>query len=124
MNLKEGVVAEKDPQKRMELARQATLADYFLGSVHAVTMTGQLVVGSGSGSQIAAYAFMAKNLILVVGTHKITPNLDEALRRLREHCRTSRRQEDEEPRGARYGSFEDTHLREGAAPRTRCSTCA
>jgi L-lactate utilization protein LutC len=86
VNLKERVIAEKDAQKRLDLARQATLADYFLGSVHAVTMAGQLVVGSGSGSQIAAYAFMAKNLIFVVGTHKITPNLDEALRRLREHC--------------------------------------
>jgi L-lactate utilization protein LutC len=86
VNLKERVVAEKDAQKRLELGKQATLADYFLGSVHAITMAGQLVVGSGSGSQIAAYAFMAKNLILVVGTHKISSNLDEALRRLREHC--------------------------------------
>jgi L-lactate utilization protein LutC len=85
VNLKERVFNEKDPQKRMDLGRQATLADYFLGSVHAVTMNGQLVAGSGTGSQLAAYAFMAKNLILVVGTQKITANLAEGLRRLREH---------------------------------------
>jgi len=86
VNLKEGVFAEKDPQKRMELGKQAVLTDYFVGSVQAVTQSGQLVSGSGTGSQIAAYAFMAKNLILVVGTHKVTSDLDEALRRLREHC--------------------------------------
>jgi L-lactate utilization protein LutC len=86
VNLKEKVVAEQDAEKRLDLARQATLADYFLGSVQAVTMNGQLVAGSGSGSQIAAYSFMAKNLIFVVGTHKITSDLEEALKRVREHC--------------------------------------
>lgn len=85
VNLKEKVVAEKDTDKRMELARQSTLVDYFLGSVHAVTLEGQLVAGSGTGSQLAAYVFGAKNIILVVGAHKITADLDEALRRLREH---------------------------------------
>jgi len=86
VNLKEKVFLEKDPEKRMELGRRATLADYFLGSVQAVTVSGQLVVGSGTGSQIAAYAFEAKNVIFVVGTHKITLDLNEALRRLREYC--------------------------------------
>jgi L-lactate utilization protein LutC len=86
VNLKVRVISEKDSQKRMELGRQAMLADYFVGSAQAVTQNGQLVAGSGTGSQIAAYAFMAKNLILVVGTHKITSDLEEALKRLRDHC--------------------------------------
>lgn len=86
MNLKENVLAEKDPERRKELGRQAMLADYFVGSVQAVTQNGQLVSGSGTGSQISAYAYEAKNLILVVGTQKMTRDLDEALQRLREHC--------------------------------------
>jgi L-lactate utilization protein LutC len=86
VNLKERVLAEKDPQKQAMLRKQATMADYFVGSAQAVTLNGQLVSGSGSGGQIAAYAYGAKNIILVIGTHKITSDLDEAMRRLREHC--------------------------------------
>jgi L-lactate utilization protein LutC len=86
LNLKDRIFAEKDPQKQAELKKQSTLADYFVGSAQAITQTGQIVSGSGTGSQIAAYAYGAKNLILVVGTPKIVANLDEALRRLREHC--------------------------------------
>ncbi|MDE1854378.1 MAG: lactate utilization protein [Thaumarchaeota archaeon] len=85
VNLKGEIVAEQDPQKKTELRKQAIFADYFLGSVHAVTETGHLVAGSASGSQLAAYAFGGDNLILVVGVQKITANLEEALRRLREH---------------------------------------
>jgi L-lactate utilization protein LutC len=85
VNLKGRIVAEQDPIRKTELRRQAIFADYFLGSVHAVTETGHLVAGSASGSQLAAYAYGGDNLILVVGAQKITANLDEALQRLREH---------------------------------------
>jgi LUD domain len=85
VNLKGEIVAEQDPLKKTELRRMATFADYFLGSVHAVTEKGELVAGSASGSQLAAYAYGGENLILVVGAQKITANLEEALRRLREY---------------------------------------
>jgi len=84
-NLKAQIVAEKDWEKQMKLRRMATFADYFLGSVHAITTKGQMVAGSAGGSQLAAYAFGGKNLIIVAGTNKITEDLDEALLRLREH---------------------------------------
>lgn len=84
-NLKAQIVAEKDREKQTALRRMATFADYFLGSVHAITKEGQMVAGSASGSQLGAYAFGGKNLIIVAGTNKITEDLDEALLRLREH---------------------------------------
>ena len=84
-NLKAQIVAERDREKQMMLRRMATFADYFLGSVHAITTKGQLVAGSASGSQLGAYAFGGKNLIIVAGTNKITEDLDDALLRLREH---------------------------------------
>ena len=84
-NLKAQIVAEKDREKQMTLRRMATFADYFLGSAHAITTKGQMVAGSASGSQIGAYAFGGKNLIIVAGTNKITGDLNEALLRLREH---------------------------------------
>ncbi len=41
--------------------------DYALGSVHAVTRDGTLVIASASGSQLASYAWGAANVIFVVG---------------------------------------------------------
>jgi YkgG family uncharacterized protein len=85
VNLKAQIMAEKDAEKQLELRRQSIFADYFLGSVHAITKAGEMVAGSASGSQLAAYAYGGKNLILVAGTQKITTNMNEALRRLREY---------------------------------------
>jgi hypothetical protein len=84
-NMKARIVAEQDKGKQLALRRQALFADYFLGSVHAVTMKGEMIAGSASGSQLAAYAYGGKNLILVAGTNKITTDLDEGMMRLREH---------------------------------------
>lgn len=84
-NLKGEYLAEKDPARQMALRRQASLADYWLGSVHAVAQTGEVVIASMSGSQLAAYAYAASNLIWVIGAQKLTGSLDEAIRRVREY---------------------------------------
>ena len=85
-NLKQEIMSEKDPAKQGSLRVQATGAEYFIGSVQAVAETGEVVVVSASGSQIPAYAFNARNIVWVVGTQKIVPSLEEALRRVREHA--------------------------------------
>jgi L-lactate utilization protein LutC len=82
-NLKEAIVAEKDPVKQTELRKQSISADYFLGSVHAITEDGQLLIASLTGSQLPSYAFSSQNVIWVVGTHKIVPTLDDAFTRLK-----------------------------------------
>jgi hypothetical protein len=79
------VYAEKDPVKRAELRKRSINVDYFLGSVHAITEAGEVIVASASGSQIPSYAFTSKNVIWVAGTQKIVPSLEEGLRRVREH---------------------------------------
>jgi len=84
-SLNDIVYAEKDPAKRAEMRRRNINVDYFLGSVHAITETGETIVASASGSQIPSYAFTSKNVIWVAGTQKIVPNLEEGLRRVREH---------------------------------------
>jgi len=84
-NLKAEVLAEKDPAKQTELRLRSTLSEYFVGSVHAVTQEGEVVAASAGGSQLAAYAYGAKNVICVVGTQKIVRSLDDALARIREH---------------------------------------
>ncbi len=62
--------------------------EFALGSVHAITRDGTLVIASGIGSQLAAYAFGASNVIFVVGAQKLVPDLDAAHERIRQHCLT------------------------------------
>lgn len=59
--------------------------DFMLGSVNAITEDGVLVVASASASQLGPYASTAGKVILVVGSQKIVPDLDTALRRIREY---------------------------------------
>ena len=84
-NLHEEILKEKDPEKRVMLRRQSVLSDYYLGSVHAVAETGQLIIASNSGSQLPHIVFTSPNLIFVVGVQKIAPNLDAAIARVREY---------------------------------------
>lgn len=58
--------------------------EWAIGSVHAVTEEGQVMIASRSGSQLPAYAYGANHVIWVVGTHKIVRNLDEGFRRVYE----------------------------------------
>ncbi|HKS59646.1 MAG TPA: LUD domain-containing protein [Thermoplasmata archaeon] len=59
--------------------------DYVVGSVHAVTERGEVLIASATGSQLGPYAFGAGKVIWVVGAQKIVPDLDHAFRRLREY---------------------------------------
>lgn len=85
VNLKDAILAETDPVKQGELRAQSVLSPYFLGSVHAIAESGEIVVASGSGSQLPSYTFTSKNVIWVVGTQKIVPTLDAAIKRVREY---------------------------------------
>src|SRR5215467_3771854 len=59
--------------------------DYALGSVHAITRDGTLVIASASGSQLASYAWGAANVIFVVGAQKLVPDLQAAHQRIYTH---------------------------------------
>ena len=84
-NLHEEVLGEKDNVKQADLRRRMVTADYFFGSVNAISRNGELVACDATGSRVTAYPFAAKNLILVSGYQKITNNLDDAFKRVREH---------------------------------------
>ena len=59
--------------------------DYALGSAHAVTRDGTLVIASASGSQLASYAWGAANVIFVIGAQKLVPALAAAHERIYQH---------------------------------------
>jgi YkgG family uncharacterized protein len=69
-----------------EIRRLLAGPDVAVGSVAAVPETGSLVVASGSGSQLPAYAGGAARAIWVVGAQKVVPDLSTALRRVEDHC--------------------------------------
>jgi len=71
--------------QRDEIRRLGAAPDVMLGSVHAVTEAGQLVITSASGSQLGPIASGAGKLVLVIGSQKIVPDLDTAFRRIKEH---------------------------------------
>ncbi len=59
--------------------------DYALGSVHAITRDGTLVIASASGSQLASYAWGAASVIFVAGAQKLVPTLEAAHQRIYQH---------------------------------------
>ena len=69
-----------------EIWRLMSSPDVIVGSVHAVTETGSLVIASASGSQLPGYAGGALRAIWIVGAQKVVPDLPTALRRVEEHC--------------------------------------
>ncbi|MEQ4205610.1 LUD domain-containing protein [Actinopolymorpha sp. B9G3] len=69
-----------------EIRRLRASPDVVVGSVHAVTETGSLVVASGSGSQLPSYSGGAARAIWIVGAQKVVPDLSGALRRVEDHC--------------------------------------
>lgn len=81
-NLHTAIITEPDRAKQMALRKQAVISDYYLGSVHALSQTGEFIVASNTGSQLPHIVFTSPNLIFVVSTKKIVPTLADALQRL------------------------------------------
>jgi hypothetical protein len=55
---------------------------YAIGSVHALTEDGKVIVASNTGSQLPAYTYGSEKVIWIVGAQKIVANLDEAFKRI------------------------------------------
>jgi acyl-CoA hydrolase len=68
------------------MRRLGAAPDFIIGSAHAITDDGIILVGSGTGSQLGAYAYAAGTVILVVGHQKLVRDLEEARRRLVEYA--------------------------------------
>jgi L-lactate utilization protein LutC len=81
-NIHDAILEETDDTKKADLRKMGVLSDFYLGSVHALTEGGEMLIASNSGSQLPHLAFTSPNLILVVSTQKIVPNLMDAMDRL------------------------------------------
>lgn len=72
--------------QRDEIRRIRSAPDWIVGSVHAVTARGELVIASQTGSQLAPYVYGAAHVIWVVGAQKVVADLADGLRRIHEHA--------------------------------------
>jgi hypothetical protein len=80
-----GMMALDFATQLQEMKAIAGQPDFALGSVHAVTRGGTLVIASASGSQLASYAWGAANVIFVIGAQKLVADPEAARERIYEH---------------------------------------
>lgn len=85
VSLRKKITSLPQSEQRTQMRRINSAPDYVVGSVHAVTEDGKVVIASNSGSQLAPYSFSAAHVIWIVGTQKIVQNLDQAMKRIEEH---------------------------------------
>jgi len=85
-DLHRAIVAENDDEKRRALRRKSVTADYFVSGVNAIAQSGEILACDRSGSRVGAWPYAAAHLILVSGTNKLAPTLDDALSRVWEYA--------------------------------------
>lgn len=68
-----------------EKKRIGAAPQYAVGSVHAVTEDGHVLIASQSGSQLPGYVYGSKKVIWVVGGQKIVKNTEEGIKRIYEY---------------------------------------
>src|SRR5450755_4773349 len=76
---------DREMQHR-EMRTLAASPDYVVGSVHALTEGGSLLIASASGSQLGPLVSGAGHVILVIGAQKIVPDVATGMRRIYEYC--------------------------------------
>lgn len=68
-----------------EMQKLGSAPDIAIGSVHAVTENGHVLIASRTGSQLPAYVYGAGKVIWVVGVQKIVKDIAEGEKRVFEH---------------------------------------
>ena len=85
VSLKNKLMSMDRSTQSREMQEMGAAPAVAIGSVHGVTVDGQLIIASATGSQLPAYAYGADKVIWVVGAQKISSTLDEAMKRLNEY---------------------------------------
>lgn len=76
--------SEYSYSQKIHWRRQALLTDLFLTGTNALTQKGQLVNLDMVGNRVGGITFGPENVVIFVGTNKICPDLDSAMKRIRE----------------------------------------
>ncbi|HKY73774.1 MAG TPA: LUD domain-containing protein [Patescibacteria group bacterium] len=65
-----------------EMQQIGAAPEWAVGSAHAVTEDGSVLIASNTGSQLPAYTYGADHVIWVVGAQKIVKNVDGGIKRI------------------------------------------
>jgi hypothetical protein len=76
---------DREMQSR-EMRQLGAAPDFVVGSAHAVTEEGSVLIASASGSQLGPLVSGAGHVILVIGGQKIVADVPTGLQRIREYC--------------------------------------
>jgi hypothetical protein len=72
-------------RQQREMRKMIASPDAVIGSVHAITEKGEVLIASATGSQLSSAAFGASTVIWVAGTQKLVRTLVEGFRRILEY---------------------------------------
>lgn len=86
--------------QHLEMQKHGAAPEWAIGSVHAVTQDGKVIIASNTGSQLPAYAYGSSHVLWIIGAQKLVKDVEEGLKRIYEYVLP---QEAERARKA-YGS--------------------
>jgi LUD domain len=76
---------DREMQAR-EMRQLGAAPDFVVGSAHALSLNGSILVASASGSQLGPLVSGAGHVVLVIGVQKIVTDVGAGLRRIDEYC--------------------------------------
>ena len=82
VSVRKKVMAAKEEWEKRALR---SIPKITLGSIHAVTEDGHVLIASQSGSQLSGYVYGSEKVIWVVGGQKIVKNTEEGIKRIYEY---------------------------------------
>jgi len=82
---KELLELAEQPDTEKKRKQVGSTPDYVIGSAHALTQDGKILVASGTGSQLAAEVYGAEHVIYVVGAQKIVRDMQDGIERIETH---------------------------------------
>lgn len=81
-SIKNKLISMKRETQYREMQQLGSAPQWSVGSVHALTKDGHVLIASRSGSQIPGYAYGADHVIWVVGAQKLVDDIDEGIKRI------------------------------------------
>ena len=69
----------------LKMQKIGAAPEWAIGSAHAVTENGEVLIASNTGSQLPAYAYGATHLIWIIGTQKIVKDIADGMKRIQEY---------------------------------------
>lgn len=73
----------KTPEEATDIYHKSFNVDYYFMSSNAISSTGELVNIDGNGNRVAALIYGPKQVIILAGMNKVTPDLASAMARVK-----------------------------------------